>query len=52
MGENCGWHEELRSSAPQANEGNAMTEGTWEKFWTCRRGRAPLLVMGQEEGLP
>ena len=27
-----------------------MAEGTWEKFWTHRRGKAPLLGRGKEEG--
>ena len=35
---------------PQAKEGNAMVEGTWEKVWTHRRGKAPLLGMGEEKG--
>ena len=26
-----------------AGEGNTMAEGTWEKVWTCRRGKVPLL---------
>ena len=28
---------------PWAEEGNATAEGTWEKVWTCRRDKAPLL---------
>ena len=35
---------------PQAEEGNAMAEGTQEKVQTCRRGKAPLLGRGEEEG--
>ena len=27
-----------------------MAEGTQEKVWTCRRGKAPLLGRGEEEG--
>ena len=27
-----------------------MVEGTWEKVWTCRRGRAPLLGRVRGEG--
>ena len=30
-------------STPQAEEGNAMAEGTWEKVGTHRRSKAPLL---------
>ena len=33
----------------QAKEGNATAEGTWEKVWTRRRGKAPLLWRGEEE---
>ena len=28
---------------PWIGEGNATAEGTWEKVWTYRRGKAPLL---------
>ena len=28
-----------------------MAEGTWEKVWTRRRLKAPLLGRGEEEGL-
>ena len=27
-----------------------MAEGTWEKFWTHGRGKAPLVGRGEEEG--
>ena len=27
-----------------------MTEGTWEKVQTCRRGKGPLLGREEEEG--
>ena len=27
-----------------------MAQGTWEKVWTHRRGKAPLLGRGEEEG--
>ena len=35
---------------PRAVEGNATAEGTREKVQTCRRGKAPLLGRGEEEG--
>ena len=35
---------------PQANEGNTMAEGTWEKVRTRRRGKEPLLGREEEEG--
>ena len=35
---------------PQAKEGNAMSEGTWENVQTRRRGKVPLLGRGEEEG--
>ena len=35
---------------PQAKEGNAMSEGTWENGQTRRRGKVPLLGRGEEEG--
>ena len=44
------WHEGLRSSVPRAKEENAMVEGTQEKVQTCRKGKAPLLGRGEEEG--
>ena len=50
QGGNWGWHEGLRSSASRAKEGNTTAEGTWEKVWTCRRGKAPLLGRGEKEG--
>ena len=28
---------------PRARERNTRAEGTWEKVWTRRRGKAPLL---------
>ena len=33
----------LRRGSPQAEEGNATAEGTWEKVRVCRRGKVPLL---------
>ena len=33
----------LGSGTSRVGEGNAKTEGTQEKVWTCRRGKAPLL---------
>ena len=50
QGGNWGWHEGLRSSASRAKEGNTTAEGTWEKVWTCRRGKSPLLGRGEKEG--
>ena len=47
---------ELRSSAPWgsgvlwAGEWNTMAEGTWEKVWTCRRGKMPLLGKVRQGG--
>ena len=38
------------SGVLQAGEWKAMAEGTPEKVWTHRRGKAPLLGRGQEEG--
>ena len=35
---------------PNTEEGNAIAQGTWEKVWTHRRGKAPLLGRGEEEG--
>ena len=35
---------------PQAEEGNAMAEGTWEKVRTHRRGKVSLLGRGEEKG--
>ena len=35
---------------PWAKEGNTMEEGSQEKVWTCRRGKAPLLGRGEEKG--
>ena len=40
----------LRISVPWAKEGNAMAEGTQKKVWTHRKGKAPLLGRGEEEG--
>ena len=34
----------------RAGEWKAMAEGTWEKIWTCRRGKVPLVGRGEEEG--
>ena len=34
----------------RAGEWKAKTEGTWEKIWTCRRDKVPLLGRGEEEG--
>ena len=44
------WHEGLRSSVPQVKEGNAMAERIQENVQTHRRGKAPLLGKGEEEG--
>ena len=27
-----------------------MAEGTWEKVWSLKRGKVPLLGRGEEEG--
>ena len=35
---------------PWAKEGRTMAEGAWEKVQAHRRGRAPLLGRGEEEG--
>ena len=48
--ENWEWHEGLRSSEPQAKEGNTTGEGTQEKVWIQKRGKSPLLGKGEEEG--
>ena len=53
-----GQPEELRSSElqagerymPRARERNTRAEGTWEKVWTRRRGKGPLLGTREEEG--
>ena len=50
--ENWGWHMGLRSSVPWAKEGNNTAEGTQEKVWADRRGKAPLLGRGEEEEQP
>ena len=34
----------------RAVEWKAITEGTWEKIWTLRRDKAPMLGRGEEEG--
>ena len=38
------------SSTLRAGEWKAMAEGTQEKVWTHRRGKAQLLGRGEEEG--
>lgn len=48
--EDWGQHEGLRSSTPLAKEGNTTAERTREKVQTSRRGKAPLLGRGEEEG--
>ena len=35
----------------RAGEWKATAEETLEKVWTCRRGKAPLLQRGEEEGM-
>ena len=35
---------------PWAKKWNTMTEGTWEKVWTHRRNKAPLMGRGEEDG--
>ena len=35
---------------PRARERNTRAEGTWEKVWTRRRGKGPLLGTREEEG--
>ena len=39
-----------RSSILRAGEWSATAEKTQEKVQTCRRGKAPLLGRGEEEG--
>ena len=34
----------------RAGEWKATTEGTWEKIWTHRRDKVPVLGRGEEEG--
>ena len=34
----------------RAGEWKATAEATWEKVWTCRRDKVPLLGRGEEEG--
>ena len=40
----------LRRGSPQAEEGNATAEGSWEKVRVCRRGKVPLLGRVRGEG--
>ena len=35
----------------RAEEGNATAEGTWEKVWTCRRSKTPLLGRARGRGV-
>ena len=39
------------SGKPQAEEWNATAEGTREKVWACRRGKAPLLGRARGGGV-
>ena len=34
----------------RAGEWKATTEGTWEKSWTRRRDKVPVLGRGEKEG--
>ena len=34
----------------RAGEWKATTEGTWEKIWTHRRDKVPVLRRGKKEG--
>lgn len=34
----------------RAAEWKATTEGTWEKVWTHRRDKVPVLGRGEKEG--
>ena len=38
------------SNTLRAGEWKATTEGTWEKVWTHRRDKVPVLGRGEEEG--
>ena len=39
------------SNTLRAGEWKATTEGTWEKIWTLRRDKVPVLGRREEEGL-
>jgi len=38
------------SNMLRAGEWKATTEGPWEKIWTHRRDKVPVLGRGEEEG--
>ena len=38
------------SDTLRAEEWKAMTEGTQEKVWTCRKDEVPMLGRGEEKG--
>ena len=38
------------SNTLRAGEWKATSEGTWQNSWICKRDKAPVLGMGEEEG--